>query len=226
MNRQRADTGSRRSRRARRGNAIAFALFESSEPEAGPAVAAPVSARRRRTQSGNAFVEWMLVILPTMALLCFFFDLTWALFAWATIQNAAREGCRYAITFQTMAGDSQDQSIAATVQQWSMGLVKTTDTFKDSNGVTQNVIQINYFTTAAPTTPINPGCVTAGTKPCGGNAPGNIVQVSIQSYALTWLFPFTGTVVNPFFTAKPATISAYSYDVMGGYPAGTNSVTR
>jgi len=160
----------------------------------------------------------MFVILPTMALLCFFFDMTWALFAWATIQNATREGCRYAITFQTMTGESQDQSIESTVQQWAMGLVKTTDTYIDGNGQSQPVIQVNYFTTSAPTTPINPGCVAAGTKPCGGNVPGNIVQVSIQSYSLSWLFPFTGTIVNPFYSGRPATISAYSYDVMGGYP--------
>jgi len=227
MNRLRAEAGSRRSRRARRGNAIAeFALIQSADLSSAAVRPAPVSARRRRAQSGNAFVEWMFVMLPTMALLCFFFDMTWALFAWATIQNAAREGCRYAITFQTMTGQSQDQSIASTVQQWSMGLAKTTDTFRDGGGATQNVIQVNYFTTAAPTTPINPGCVVAGTKPCGGNVPGNIVQVSVQGYSLSWLFPFTGTIVNPFFSGRPTAISAYSYDVLGGYPAGTSSVTR
>ena len=186
-----------------------------------------VSSRRRRRSGGNSLVEWMFVVLPTMALICFFFDLCWALFSWATIQNAAREGCRYAITFQTQSGQNQDASIAATVEQWSMNLVKATDTYVDSQGHTQRLIQVNYFTTAAPTTSINPGCATAGTTPCGGNVPGNIVQVSIQGYSLTWLFPFTGRLIDPFFTnSTPPKINAYSYDVMGGYPAGTNSVTR
>ena len=180
------------------------------------------SRLRKRRSGGNALVEWMFVILPTMALICFFFDLSWALFSWATIQNAVREGCRYAITFQTTTGLGQDASIKSTVAQWSMNMVKTTDTYVDSNGHTQSVIQVQYFTQAAPTTPIPTTCTPT---PCG-NVPNNIVQVSVQGYALSWLFPFSGTLTNPFHNAVPATISAYSYDVLGGYPAGTLSVTR
>jgi Flp pilus assembly protein TadG len=176
------------------------------------------SRLRKGKSGGNALIEWMLVILPTMALICFFIDVTWALFSWATIQNAAREGCRYAITFQTQTGLGQDASIENTVAQWSMGLVTTSQTFV-SGGTTENVIQVHYFTQSAPTTPISATC---SPTPCG-NVPGNIVQVSVQGYSLTWLFPFTGTVVNPFRSSSPATISAYSYDVLGGYPTGTPS---
>jgi len=168
------------------------------------------SLRRRRRSGGNALLEWMLVILPSMALICFFVDVTWALFTWATIQNAVREGCRYAITFQTQTGLGQDASIENTVVQWSMGLVQA------------NQVTVQYFTQSAPTTPISNTCTPT---PCG-NVPNNIVQVSVQSYPLTWLFPFSGTIINPFISSSPASISAYSYDVLGGYPAGVNSVTQ
>ena len=59
------------------------------------------STSRKRKSCGNALLEWMLVMLPTMALITAFFDISFALFSWATLQNAVREGCRYAITFQT-----------------------------------------------------------------------------------------------------------------------------
>ena len=56
-------------------------------------------------------------------------------FRWSTLLSSVREGCRYAITFQTSSncgsdGKStcgQDTSIEQTVQQYSLGLVKTTD---------------------------------------------------------------------------------------------------
>ncbi len=180
------------------------------------------SVPRRARSGGNGLIEFMFVFLPTIALICFSFDVAWALFSWATIQNAAREGCRYAITFQTQTGLGQDASIKNSVAQWSMNLVNTSQTFVDGSGHTQNVIQVQYFTQDAPTTPIATSCTP---QPCG-NVPGNIVQVSVQGYALSWLFPFSGTIVNPFHTASPAAISAYSYDILGGYPAGLNSVTR
>jgi Flp pilus assembly protein TadG len=152
-------------------------------------------------------VELALVLLPTMALITAFFDITFSLFSWATIQNAVSEGCRYAITFQTISGDGQDLSIKTTVANDSMGLV----------AVAGGLINVNYYTQAAPTTPI---------AAPNGNVPGNIVRVSIQGYPLTWLFPISGTVANPFRSTSPATVNVYASGVLGPYPAGTGSVGR
>ena len=79
----------------------------------------------------------MFVLLPTFALITAFFDVSFALFSWSTIQNAVREGCRYAITFQTNGGQGQDASVKTIVQQNSMGLVT----------VAGGLIQVNYFGT-------------------------------------------------------------------------------
>jgi len=168
--------------------------------------ATQVTARRRRSSGGNTMVEWMLTILPSMAIMTFCFDLTYALFGWATVQNAVREGCRYAITFQTMSGMGQDASIKTTVQNNSMGILQNT-----------SLVNVNYYAPTAPNTPI--------ASP-GGNVPNNIVEVSVQSYPLSWLFPISGTVANPYRSSSPASINVYSSDVLGGYPAGVNSVTR
>src|SRR5271170_3405472 len=146
------------------------------------------SVRRKRTSGGNAMVEWMLVMLPTFALITAFFDITFALFSWATIQDAVSEGCRYAITFQTISGDGQDVSIETTVASDSMGLVT----------VAGGLINVNYYTQAAPTTAI--------ASP-NGNVPGNIVEVSILSYPLNWMIPLSGGlaggVLTPYRSTSP-----------------------
>src|ERR1700689_4625859 len=86
----------------------------------------PLSARNR-SRSGNAMLEAVFTILPPFALIFAFVDFGLLLFRWATLQNAVREGCRYAITFQTVTGDGQDASVEAVVQRFAMGMVKTTD---------------------------------------------------------------------------------------------------
>jgi Flp pilus assembly protein TadG len=152
-------------------------------------------------------LEWMLVLLPTMALITGFFDITFALFSWSTIQNAVSEGCRYAITFQTISGDGQDLSIKTTVANDSMGLLT----------VAGGLIHVNYYTQAAPTTAI---------PAPNGNVPGNIVQVSVQSYPLNWMGPLSGTIVDPFRSTSPSTINVYAVSVLSPYPAGVGAVTR
>lgn len=171
---------------------------------------AKVSVRRRRQSGGNTFIEWMFTLLPSMAILTFFFDVSFAMFSWGTIQNAAREGCRYAITFQTSGTNGQDASVAQVVQQYGMGLLATNSP----------LIHVNYFTPAAPNT-----AIPAGASPAG-NVPGNIVEVSVQAYPLTWMFPISSTIANPFRSTSPANISVYSSDILGGFPAGVVSVSR
>jgi Flp pilus assembly protein TadG len=166
-----------------------------------------ISLERRRKSGGNAMLEWMLVLLPTMALITAFFDLSFALFSWTTIQNAVREGCRYAITFQLQTGLNQDASIKQVVASNSMGLVT-------AGG---GLIFVNYFAQATPNTSI---------AAPAGNSPGNIVEVSIQSYPLNWMVPISGTFANPFRGTSPASVNVYSSDVLGGYPAGVNSIAR
>jgi len=175
---------------------------------------AEVSARRKKASAGNALVEWMFVLLPTFALITAFFDISFALFSWTTIQNAVREGCRYAITFQTNGGQGQDASIETIVQQNAMGLVT------QSSGL----IMVNYYGTNPATGAYS--LSTAIPFASGGNIPGNIVEVSVQGYQLNWMIPLSGTLSNPLRSTSPATINVYSDDVLGGFPAGVTSVTR
>jgi Flp pilus assembly protein TadG len=169
----------------------------------------PLSQRNRR-RSGNAILEGMFTILPTFALIFAFVDFGLLLFRWATLQNAVREGCRYAITFQTATGQGQDASIEAVVQQFAMGMVKTTDNPQD--------IFVKYYSTSNLTTPIV----------SGGNVPGNIVEVSVQGVSWSWIAPLSGAMEAAFPSegTTPITLNIYSSDILGGFPAGVNSVTE
>ena len=60
-------------------------------------------------------MEAALVFLPLMALMLALIDFSLALFLRATMQNAVREGVRYAVTYQTSGGMCQDASIKAVV---------------------------------------------------------------------------------------------------------------
>jgi len=161
-------------------------------------------------------VEAMLVLLPTMALISGFFDVTFAVFNWTVLQNAAREGCRYAVTFQTTGGLGQDASIGQTVITSAMGLLPNSIPI-DSTNSGQLSITVNYYTE------LNPNTVIAAPA---GNSPGNIVEVSIVNYGLQWMVPIAGTIINPYRNQAPATIDLYARDVLGGYPAGVTGVAR
>lgn len=131
------------------------------------------------------------------------------LFRWSTLQNAVREGCRYAVTFQTSGSLGQDASVEQLVQQYAMGIVTSADSPQH--------IFVNYYAPSNLNTPIKNG----------GNIPGNIVEVSVQNVSWNWLAPLSGTLgVNPFYAGSPFKLAVYSSDILGGYPAGVSSVSR
>jgi len=161
-----------------------------------------------RGRSGNAMIEGVFTLLPTFALIFAFVDFGLLLFRWATVQNAVREGCRYAITFQTGNG-GQDAAIEAVVQQYAMGVVTTIDSPQH--------IFVKYYSTSNLNTAIA----------SGGNVPNNIVEVSVQNVSWAWLAPLSGSFGGrvPFLRdLTPITLNVFSSDILGGYPAGVNSV--
>ena len=156
-------------------------------------------------------IELAFTIFPFFALLFAFIDFGMAIFISTTLQNAVREGCRYAITFQTGAGGGvgQDASIKNVVAQYSMGFVSAT-------AVPAQVV-INYYTQGAPNT------VVSGV---GSNAPNNIVEVKVQNYQWRWLAPISGNIFAPSRDTTPLSFNVSSFDVMGGYPFGVTGVAR
>jgi Flp pilus assembly protein TadG len=153
-------------------------------------------------------IELALTFLPTFALLFAFVDFGMAIFIWSSLQNAVREGCRYAITYQT-GGSGQDAAIKAVVQRFSMGFASAT--------ANPDQIVVNYYAPSAPNT------VLTGV---GSNAPGNIVEVKVQNYSWRWIAPLSGSFVAPTRSTTPLAINVSSFDVMGGFPSGVTAVGR
>ena len=168
----------------------------------------PIPARRRRNSGGNVILESVFTFIPTLALILFFADLGMMLFRWSTLQNAVREGCRYAITFQTQGGIGQDSSVQQVVQRYAFGLVKTSDS--------PNRIHVDYYSPANPNTAIA----------AGGNVPGNVVEVSVQGVNLAWMMPLSGTLAGPLYATLPLSLTVRSSDILGGYPAGVSGIAR
>ena len=165
--------------------------------------------RRRKSSSGQALLESVFTLLPTFALIFGLTDLSLMIFRWTTLQNAVREGTRYAVTFRTQAGLGQDASIENVVQQYAMGIVKRTDS--------PQTIFVKYYTTSNLNTAI----------PLGGNTPGNIVEVSVQNLSFSWIAPLSGSLNGgTVYTTKPLTLNVYSSDILGGYPVGVSSVAE
>ena len=169
------------------------------------------SAARKRNSNGNVIMESVFTLLPTFAFIFAFTDFGLMMFRWSTLQNALREGTRYAVTFQTQTGLGQDASIKGVVQQYALGFVKTTDNPQH--------IFVNYYAPTALTTPIA----------SGGNVPGNLVDVSVQNLSFGWLAPLSGSYGGavPFFrSTTPITFNLDSADILGGFPVGVTNVSR
>ena len=127
---------------------------------------------RRRAQKGTELLEFGLVITPMLGFVFLIIDIAWAIFARSTLQYAVREGVRYAVTSQTMAGMGQKDSIKTMVQQNALGMLNgragldrvevhfyTSDTFVDISGQTN------------------------------ANAGGNLVEVSVNGFSWAPLLP-------------------------------------
>ena len=54
--------------------------------------------RRRRRQRGQELIEFSLVIVPLFAIIFVYLDISWGIFAKATLEQACRMGARYGIT--------------------------------------------------------------------------------------------------------------------------------
>lgn len=142
-------------------------------------------------------VELALVLVPLLALILAIMDFGFGIFLKSTLQHAAREGARYAVTSRTEAGLGHDASIRAAVQTSAMGFLNGAD------GAAK--IFIRYYI---------PGTL-AETQ---SNAGGNIVEVSVEGYSWNWLAPLMRG------SAGPLILAARSSDRMENSPGGVAPV--
>lgn len=162
---------------------------------------------RRKSQSGNVYLETAFVLIPFFALVLGIVDFGMAIFIRSTIQSAVTAGVRYAVTYQTKTGFNMDDSIRLATQANAMGFL--------GNSTTPNpAITVNYYSTSGLGTPLTGAA----------NQPFNVVEVS-TAYTWNWLSNLSG-VLNSARSTTPLTITVYSSDRLGGLPPGQSPPPR
>ena len=86
------------------------------------------SKPRRHTESGQTLVEFAICALLFLTAIFATIDFSYLYFTKLTLQNAVRQGGRYAITGQSMSGQTRYASILSTVQDYSMGMATSANT--------------------------------------------------------------------------------------------------
>ncbi|MGD0364125.1 MAG: TadE/TadG family type IV pilus assembly protein [Bryobacteraceae bacterium] len=136
-------------------------------------------------------LEATAILLLLFGLLFLVVDLSLALFAKATLQEAVRAGVRFAVTDQLASGQSYvNDSIVQVVQQNALGMLN------GANGACK--VSINYYN------PVT-GAASTGTG-------GDVVEVSVVG--------FQYTPVGLLKSASPIAITASSSDVLEACPLG------
>ena len=152
--------------------------------------------RDRNGRRGSSFVEAAFVFVPLMAMIVAIFDYSMVIMTRSTLQHSVREGLRYAITYQTMAGMGHDASIRAVVKNNSLGFLNSVDG-------TENPckICIRYY---------DPNTLAF----TNANASGNVVEVAVENYTWNWIAPLMRS-------ATPLQIIVRASDRTEALPAGT-----
>lgn len=165
--------------------------------------AQPVRRRNGRGQRGVEMVEFTLTLIPYLCILFVLLDASWAIFAKATLLYAVRTGVRNGITITgtqaATAGETLTQMVKDSVQANALGLL---------NGTNRSYIQVHYL--EEDPTNLQTGVTDVSTQSYGNN-PGNIMQVSVNSYPLTALLPRIYTLFTPV-DHNPSIITAVAAD--------------
>jgi Flp pilus assembly protein TadG len=87
-----------------------------------------MAIRKPKAESGQSIVEFAICALILLMLVFAIIDFSYLFYAKLTLQNAVRQGGRYAITGQAISGKSRYLSILTTVQNFSMGMATSSNT--------------------------------------------------------------------------------------------------
>ncbi|MBV9767527.1 MAG: pilus assembly protein [Acidobacteriaceae bacterium] len=147
------------------------------------------------SERGSAIIEFGIVLLPLLGFLFLTLDVAWGIFAKATLQEAAREGVRFAVTCGSTTG--LDAATRQVVQKYSFGFITSANKNSD--------ISIQYYSPSNLSSPV--------TGQLNATAGGNIVQVSISGISVKSF----GSI---FRSKTPLSPTAIATDVMESSPGG------
>jgi Flp pilus assembly protein TadG len=150
---------------------------------------------RRDRRRGSQLVETMLTMLPFLAMTFLVMDAAYGLFIKATLQQAVREGVRYAVTGQVSGGSGQVASIKAVVKTQALGLL---------SGAQAGTLSVHF---------LNPSGTTDLGTVAGANQGGNIVEVQVSNYLFSPL-------AHLFHSSASIALNVTAADVIEGSAGG------
>jgi Flp pilus assembly protein TadG len=136
--------------------------------------------RNRRTVKGAELLEFTLALLPLLMMMFVLLDVAWGMYVKSTLLYAVRAGVRKGITITGTQATGSDLTsmVKDAVQANALGLL--------AGPAGRLKIQVHYLQPPDPGSSAMPVDVSAS---AAGNAPGNIMQVSIQGFSLGPLVP-------------------------------------
>ena len=148
-----------------------------------------------RQKKGQTTVEFALVLIIFLSILMTIVDFGLMFFVNQTIQNAVREGARYAVTGRTQGSLDLRASMEAKIREKSMGLW-------DKNAISSTiVIETLPLLSTIQTNTLFTGVATTGTG-------GSLVPISV-SYTYSW--PLLTPWLQPLFTNQQYTFTVKTY---------------
>ena len=192
-----------------------------------------VSSRRRARETGNAMLESALIFLPMIAIFFGIIDVSLAVFIQSTLNQATREGVRWAITYQSSdpygnsCTSSQATCTANVVMGNAIGVPGLTSSYitvkyYTANDLDNAVMACNAGTCTTSVCTVS-DCVLPQTLSSGvvvnyPNQPGNIVEVDVTNFPWNWLVPLPN-----FQAGKGLNLSASAVDVLGALAVGSSA---
>ena len=148
-------------------------------------------------------MEFTFVMLPLFCLLFVLLDIGWSIFVKSTLQRAVRVAVRWGITIDsTNTNKCLTDAVKSTVQLNALGLLSGT------NALTY--VKVHYFLPPAPATNTAPLDVSSTAN---ADAPGNIMQVSVEGYPVLALVPRTfNWRTTP--DTSPVNLTVYAADII------------
>ena len=140
-----------------------------------------ITTLRADRRSGAQIIEFTLVLLPLLSMVFVLLDFAWIIFAQATVVRAVRVAVRAGITLTAsqMVG-------AACLTDTVKGIVQTNGLGFLIGAPGLAYIKINYY---LPPVPGSAAAATDVSALSSGNAPGNIMQISVKNYSLPAFLP-------------------------------------
>lgn len=186
----------------------------------------PMRSRPRQAgRRGNYFLETALAFTPLILLMLGIVDVSLWLFVRANLQQSVREAVRFHITYGTSytptSGANQQAINCTSVGQTACTKRVVSDVslgfINDSNRDTY--VKVFYYAPDNLSTPLTAGqlpkTLADGRRITNLNQTGNLVEVRIENFPWSFMFP------TQYLPSSPMTINAAASDVLQGLPVGT-----